>query len=494
MNPLERLQAERGYVAAMLLSIHERMSAVSDETRDAAQDTADEADFRAGSEWMESTRPELDRLEAREVQITELRSLAERTPAAVVPGDTRSTGLEGFNVNTRTSNPYDIESVRTIADPDRRGQELRSRALDAAEHAPRMTTEQREAVATLIEHDGAQFGPDGEAVAPPGERSRYILEHGSPEYHDEFYRYMRTGVRSSERAALSLTGANGGYLMPFTLDPTIILTNNGAVNPFRDISTIKQITTNVWHGVSSAGVTAEWIAEATQVADASPTFIQPTITVYKADAYIQASMEVVADTAISGDIAGLIAEAKGRLESSAFATGDANGKPKGIVTAASGGANSVAGSSGAAGAADLVVADIFAMDNAMAPRYRPGATFVMNKAIANKVRQLNSLNGTPQNYAFWTDFGGGNPSQLIGYPVRESSDMDSTIVSGSNDDVIVLGDFSMYCIVDRMGLEMAFNPMVKGANQRPTGEVGWVAFWRTGADCLTSGAFKTLRL
>jgi hypothetical protein len=39
-----------------------------------------------------------------------------------------------------------------------------------------------------------------------------------------------------------------------------------------------------------------------------------------------------------------------------------------------------------------------------------------------------------------------------------------------------------------------YNPMVLGSNLRPTGESAWVMFFRTGADCLNSGAFKLLRL
>src|SRR5687767_14309201 len=108
---------------------------------------------------------------------------------------------------------------------------------------------------------------------------------------------------------MSLTGANGGYLVPFTLDPTIILTNTGMVDPFRQISTVKTIATDDWNGVSSAGVTAEWLAEATEAADASPTFTQPSITVHKASAYLQASFEMSMDSGIGDDVTMLIADA-----------------------------------------------------------------------------------------------------------------------------------------------------------------------------------------
>ena len=95
------------------------------------------------------------------------------------------------------------------------------------------------------------------------------------------------------RAAMSLTGANGGFLVPFTLDPAVIISNTGvAGNPIRQIARTERVTTDDWNGVTSAGVTAEWLAEAAEAADASPTFTQPTITVHKAAAYLQASIEV----------------------------------------------------------------------------------------------------------------------------------------------------------------------------------------------------------
>ena len=61
--------------------------------------------------------------------------------------------------------------------------------------------------------------------------------------------------------------------------------------------------------------------------------------------------------------------------------------------------------------------------------------------------------------------------------------------------MIVLGDFKAgYKIIDRMGLELVYNPLVLGSNRRPTGEVGWVAFWRVGADSVNDAAFQMLRL
>jgi len=74
--------------------------------------------------------------------------------------------------------------------------------------------------------------------------------------------------------------------------PTIILTNAGSANPWRRISNIKQTTSNTWNGVNSAGVNAQWLAEATIVVDSSPGVNNVVVTPSKAAAWVYGSYEV----------------------------------------------------------------------------------------------------------------------------------------------------------------------------------------------------------
>ena len=48
--------------------------------------------------------------------------------------------------------------------------------------------------------------------------------------------------------------------------------------------------------------------------------------------------------------------------------------------------------------------------------------------------------------------------------------------------------------MDRIGTVIAYNPLVIGSNRRPTGEVGWFAYWRVGADTVDANAFRALRV
>jgi HK97 family phage major capsid protein len=431
----------------------------------------------------------VDAIVARQARIRQLeaRGSVDEAPTYEVPEFTVSHNRDVFDLQ----NANRLHGEHRTAD-------LKARALTAIEQAPSMVTDEvRSQITALIEHDGAEFTQDGTVAAKRGAKAEHLLSHGSPQYVREFNEFMRNPARGPSdhiRAMSEGSSSVGGAILPYFLDPTIILTNGGVVSPIRSLATVKQITTNIWHGVTSAGVTAEWIGEATEVADASPTLAAPSITAYKADAYIQASMELIQDSALSGEITMLLAEAKSRLEGTAFVTGTGSSQPKGLVTALSGTGPQLAGSSGAAGAADLVSADIFALQQGLPPRWRGnGATFLGSLQTLNKIRQLNAGTAAYQS-TFWADFGAGTPPNLIGYPIYEVSDMDTTIVSGSNDDVLLFGDVSQYYIIDRIGMEIAYNPLVVGASRRPTGESGWVAFWRTGADVVTSNAFRLLRL
>ena len=150
-----------------------------------------------------------------------------------------------------------------------------------------------------------------------------------------------------------------------------------------------------------------------------------------------------------------------------------------IVTASRISGSSLTG--GIQSTATLNITDIYALDNDLPARWSPNASWVGHKTILISTRRLGE--GTTTNsITFWQNLGGGLPSNLIGYPVYMSSSMDSTVVSGSTDDVLVLGDFSQFVISDRIGMSIAFEPRVKGASFRPTGSVGWFCHWRVGSD------------
>jgi HK97 family phage major capsid protein len=113
-----------------------------------------------------------------------------------------------------------------------------------------------------------------------------------------------------------------------------------------------------------------------------------------------------------------------------------------------------------------------------------------NKTIINKTRQFDASGGS----SFWANLGMGQPEQLLGAPIYEASAMDGAIDASAENYALLLGDFRNYYIVDRVGMTMVYEPLVKGANGRPTGEAGWFAYWRVGADVVNADAFRLLNI
>ena len=386
-----------------------------------------------------------------------------------------------------TSEIYDRSGLRT--DNERDGEAFYSRSMRAIDGWNRTIPEDyKDSARRLVANAG---GSDRDR-----EVADHILALGHPDYVRAFYKYMAhptlLGVDAEMQRALSEgTTTAGGFMVPPFLDPAIILTNAGISNPFRAISTVKTITTQTWKGVTSAGVTAEWTAEASEMTDASPTLSQPTITPVRADAYIQASFEMIEDTDIAAELAMLFADARDRLEGTAFAVGTGSTQPTGIVTTLSVTTNSQVSSSTNAAFGAL---DVFALDNNLPQRWRANASWVGNKSIYNLIRQMAIGTGALVG-SFWVDFGGARPSTLIGYPAYESSAMKNGLSTStaSVDNILVVGDFRQYYIVDRIGMSVAYNPLVLGSSRRPTGEVGWAAFWRVGATAVNADAFRMLQ-
>src|SRR5258708_36067587 len=109
-----------------------------------------------------------------------------------------------------------------------------------------------------------------------------------------------------------------------------MLTSSGSVNPLRQISRVVQTVTDTWQGVTSAGVTAEWIAEAAEGADASPTLGSPSIPVYKGDAFLSFSFEVQGDALnFMSELSKLLVDGAEQLNATAYTTGSGNGEPTG---------------------------------------------------------------------------------------------------------------------------------------------------------------------
>jgi HK97 family phage major capsid protein len=223
-------------------------------------------------------------------------------------------------------------------------------------------------------------------------------------------------AKQLQRAMNIGSDAAGGFLMPFTLDPNIMLTSVGSVNPMRSVSRIVTTATESWSGVTSAGVTAAWYAEAAEVADHSPTPAQPEIATHRASSFIAASIEVTMDTNLASQLGALFTDAKDQLEATAMTLGTGTGQPKGIIPAVTAVSGSVVTATGGA----LTVADIYANQNALPPRWRPRARWMANLSIINAGRQLVAGSGLTTSIVDDST----TPPRMLGWQLHENSTMD----------------------------------------------------------------------
>jgi len=400
--------------------------------------------------------------------------------------------VEGVAYANVKRDPFDLNTLRWNTPTD----ELRSRAKTAVEQVESpMTDAQRAAVVHRLD-----TVDDARGVIP-----NLVLRTGNKHYRRAFAKAMagRTDLWSPEerqavavldefRTAMGLTDTTGGFAIPFTLDPTLVLTNDGTVNPIRKIARTEQTTTDSWHGLTTAGATASWVAESTEATESTLTFAGPSISVFKSHAFIRGSIEITQDyQSIEADLGEVLADAKDRFEGTEMVNGAGGTAATGIITALDGGSSEVVPTV----AETFGVADIYKLQAALPARYRPRASWIAELSTINAMRQF----GTSDNYhGFLTDLAGDSPAVLLGKSLYESSDMDAysdinAAETDGNNHILLFGDFKKYVVVDRIGMSIEFIPhLFATANNFPSGERGWYAHWRWGADSIDDNAFRVL--
>lgn len=308
-----------------------------------------------------------------------------------------------------------------------------------------------------------------------------LLVRSTDVYAEAFSKVM-TGremlLSGEERAAIAVgTNTAGGFLVPTHLDPSLMLTNAGSANDMRRLGRKVTLTEgSVWNGVTTAGVTASWDGELVEVSDDSPAVARTSITAYKGAAFVQASIESFEDIAgLAGDIMMLFADAKDRLEGTAYMTGGGTNNALGLFTAIAASASLQVVSTTAATIGEV---DIHALYRALPQRWRSRGTFVANPLYTLAIKRL----GTAVSSTFSGDLRESPSGYILGRPVAESDDAPTTQTTTALDQEVVYADLSQYVIVDKPGgASIEFIPnMFNTANNLPDGRRGWYMHWRTG--------------
>lgn len=461
-----------------------RMVEIGEETRDAELDAEKQSEWDAASKQASEARASIKRIEER---AEALKGLAVSNPGTVERGTAPS-------FHKKQDNIYDLAEIRMDAvsaeDFTNRLRDNAMRAIEKAEYhipkAARATKEDAQACAAALLD---------QVDTEDGMLAKRMLLTGSPEYERAFAKVLRHGsdvmCTLEERQALVRatggqylgTDSTGGYAVPFQLDPTVILTNAGTVNPIRQMARIEQIVGKQWQGVTSVGATAVRGAEGTVAPDNTFTLAQPVVSTNRVQGFVPFNIEIeLAWGALRTEITKMLVDAKDREEDS-FITGNGTGtEPGGVVGSLPSSQNVAAG-----GTAAFAANDVYDTHASLEPRYERNASWLAHKGIYNRIRQFDTAGGAQ----LWARIGDGRPNELMAYPAQYASAMANTLATGSG--ILLFGDFQQFLIVDRIGMTVELVPhLFDTTTGRPTGQRGIYAVWMNNSVILNPSAFQLL--
>jgi HK97 family phage major capsid protein len=387
----------------------------------------------------------------------------------------------------------ELARLATGRDPD----EHRDRALRTIErHSDRMDAEASDRIDGLVRRDDGRnwVARYVDAVGSDAYRSAFAKLAQDPQNgHLRFTPQEVEAVRvasqvESERAMSIGSGAGGGFLLPFALDPTIMISSAGALNPVRQVARTVVTPWNEWRGISSDGVTVSYSAEAAAMTDGSPVLAQPTITCRRWTAFVPFSWELGMDwPQLENELGGLIVDGRNVNDSVAFYSGtSSSNQPNGIM-------NGIGASQQilTVATALLTTSDVWALKESVPARWISSSEFLFHPNVLDKAFRL-VANASTSEPDFMPERGG----PIVGRPVYEWSSLGGTVGTGST--IGLAGDFSAgYVIADRLGLTAVPVPVLFSGNTAgsfgyPTGQSGLVVWGRTGAGVVNANALRVL--
>ena len=343
-----------------------------------------------------------------------------------------------------------------------------------------------------------------------GEAAQWLAAHGQEHYRTAFAKLMAYGdsawtrftpeeidavqqtQRSEQFRAMSEgSGAAGGYGLPISIDPTILLASNGAINPVRSMATVRSVGADQLRLVTTDpnAVSAAYAQEATEVSDNAPQLVQPILTPHRWHEFVPYSYEIGMDyPQLQQELLKLMADARDVLEAQMFLTGvPTSYQPAGILNVGGAGSLSSTQMVQTATTATLAAADLYTLRTSVPPRWLLESTWLMAPAQLDTTYRLVPRASSTEPVLMSDD-----RTSMLGARVDQWSTMDSGTTTGKN--VTLFGDFKQYVIADRIGLTALTVPVLFGSNRRPTGQAGIYVWGRTDAAVAVPAALRFLQI
>jgi HK97 family phage major capsid protein len=332
-------------------------------------------------------------------------------------------------------------------------------------HKAKLIAEGKLPAGDTVEADAAAYAAYTEAFP------HYMRARGDNALKPQFMGAMQTG-----------SDPDGGYLVP-TQYSTRTMKRVYETSNLRGLATIetiggKELILPRDEGEFGYG---GWVGEITAPSETTTSQLGETkIFAHEMYAEPRVTQNMIEDAGIDIEawVSNKVGEKMGRIEATAFHTGDGSNKPKGFLMYA---AWATSGDDGhlengkieqiVSGGATTLTADAFYnVYYGLKDKYAANANWLMKRITVRDVMKLKDGQG---NYLWQMgDIKSGQPTTILTAPVTRSEDMPTIAASSLS---VAFGDFKeAYTIVDRLGLtllrdNLTAKPYVKFYNRRRVG-------------------------
>ncbi|TFF20557.1 phage major capsid protein [Jiella endophytica] len=381
------------------------------------------------------------------------------------------TALAGFETKTVTPELRGLQDeMRRTFESFREANDTRLDELEKRMGGDVVTAEKVDRIAAALDAQNQRIERLAlKEMRPALGQERAVRGEPASEHKSAFERYVRGGDeaplrRFEAKAMSSLTGADGGFLVPDETE-TEIGRRLAAISPIRSIAAVRTVSTAVLKKpFAISGAESGWVSEtADRDQTAAPQLAELTFPTMELYAMPAATAALLDDAAVDIDrwIGEEVEQAFAAQEGAAFVNGDGLTQPKGFMTypkvdesAWTWGKVGTVASGEDGGFADGEAADaLIELVYELKAGYRQNASFVMNRRSQAAVRKLKDNDG---NYLWLPPASAGARATLMGFPLVEAEEMPD-IATGNC--AIAFGDFArFYLVVDRQGVRVLRDP------------------------------------
>ena len=300
--------------------------------------------------------------------------------------------------------------------------------------------------------------PEVDAPKTNQERKEQDQHKRQIEAFEQMLRMPIANLKSEVRAVLNtITGSEGGYLVPETYLTTII-DKLQSLNVVRRVSNVIRTTstTNIPLGGDRPVFTE--IAENGLYGDTDASFGQVILKAFKLGGIIKTSDELLRDsfTDIQAHLTKIIAESLNETQEDRFTNGTGTGMGTGFLVGGTLGKTT-------ASATTVTLDEMIDLKYSLKAPYRTRANFMMNSSTESVLRKLKDTTGQ---YLWQPSLQVGAPNMFDGHPILINEKMPSI---GTGNKFAAFGDFDYFTIADRGSMEI----LRLNEKYADYGQVGW---------------------